>query len=353
MTTMDKVGDPEPAGKERAPGLVVAVDAGATKTDIAIVDGEGHVLATACGAGLPETESLRSWMATLDRLMASVGYRQGGGESTVLSACVASVDLPEQERDFTEAARDMAWTDHVIVMNDTFAVLRSGVVLGGSGKALEGVGVVCGTGINCVGASPDGQQARFLAFGEISGDWGGGNDLGMAAVWHAIRDEDGRGRPTELRPALRRHFNVQSMREIALRFHDGRLNTTDIRHCTPVLMAVAAGGDPIALGIVQQQGAEICAMVRVALQRIGLTEQGAMVVLGGSVLAAGHEVLLHSVVDGVGAFSPASTVAVADVPPVAGAALFGLDYLGNTASAEAALRCAAWPSRSGAGAGKD
>ena len=82
------------------------------------------------------------------------------------------------------------------VGNDTFAVLRAGTERG------WGVAVVCGAGINCVGVAPDGRHARFPALGAITGDWGGGYDLGLAAVSAAARSEDGRGPRTSLERAV-------------------------------------------------------------------------------------------------------------------------------------------------------
>ena len=63
-------------------------------------------------------------------------------------------------------------TEHDVVRNDTFAVLRAGT------ERPWGVAVVCGYGTNCSGIGPDGRSFRFPAFGEISGDWGGGQDIG-------------------------------------------------------------------------------------------------------------------------------------------------------------------------------
>src|SRR6476619_3913157 len=84
----------------------------------------------------------------------------------------------------------------ISVGNDTFAVLRAGTERG------WGVAVVCGAGINCVGVAPDGRQARFPALGSITGDWGGGYDVGLAAVSAAARSEDGRGARTTLEQAV-------------------------------------------------------------------------------------------------------------------------------------------------------
>ena len=105
----------------------------------------------------------------------------------------------------------------MIVGNDTFAVLRAGTARG------WGVAVVCGAGINCVGVAPDGRHARFPALGAITGDWGGGYDVGMAAVYAAARSEDGRGPRTSLERAVPAHFGLETPSELAEAIHTGRI----------------------------------------------------------------------------------------------------------------------------------
>ena len=55
-----------------------------------------------------------------------------------------------------------------------------------------------------------------------------------------------------------------------------------------MLFATGAAGDPVARGLVDRLGEEVVAMASVALGRLGLLEEEAPVVLGGSVLAARH-----------------------------------------------------------------
>ena len=59
-----------------------------------------------------------------------------------------------------------------MIDNDMPALLRAGTSRG------WGIGVVCGGGINCLGVAPDGNEVRFLSFGPLSGDWGGGPTSG-------------------------------------------------------------------------------------------------------------------------------------------------------------------------------
>ncbi|MFC9292271.1 BadF/BadG/BcrA/BcrD ATPase family protein, partial [Streptomyces sp. NPDC057052] len=148
---------------------VLAVDAGNSKTDVAVVAADGEVLATARGGGFRPTAV--GVGPAVDALADAVtrAYAAAGVASVAhVSACLAGADLPVEEERLAAALHERAWGETVEVRNDTFAILRAGVA------EPRGVAVVCGAGINCVGLRPDGRTARFPALGRISGDWGGG-----------------------------------------------------------------------------------------------------------------------------------------------------------------------------------
>ena len=117
-------------------------------------------------------------------------------------------------------------------------MLRAGLTPG-DGELAWGIAVTCGAGINCVGVGPDGATTRFLAFGMLSGDWGGGGGLGLHTVWHAIRAEDGRGEPTALRTAVAAFFGLPSMHDVVVAFHLGPLGEDDLIRLPAVLFAAA------------------------------------------------------------------------------------------------------------------
>jgi len=201
-----------------------------------------------------------------------------------------------------------------------------------------GVAVTCGAGINCVGVAPDGRKTGFLALGETTGDWGGGHGLGKAALWWAMRAEDGRGPETALRGAVAAHFGVPSARDVAIGIHLGMIPEAALRELAPAVLALAGTGDDVSVRLVRRQAGEICAMALTAMRRLGLTGLATPVVLGGSVLAARDPMLTAGVTEGIRAGAPHAAVRITDVPPVAGAALLGLDHLGAGPEAERRLR---------------
>ncbi|MCI4046334.1 BadF/BadG/BcrA/BcrD ATPase family protein [Streptomyces sp. TRM75563] len=314
---------------------VVAIDAGNSKTDVALIGEDGTVLATARGGGFqPPVVGVE---AAIDVLAAVLGRAVAELPappvlSGHVSACLANADLPVEEAELAAALEVRGWGSSVEVRNDTFAILRAGV------DEPRGVAVVCGAGINCVGMTPDGRTARFPAIGRISGDWGGGSGLAEEALWFAARAEDGRGEPSELARTLPAHFGLDSMYGLIEALHRGGIPLERRHELTPVLFATAAGGDPVAGALVERLAEEVVAMASVALNRLGLLEEEVPVLLGGSVLAARHPQLNDRIAELLAARAPKAEVRVVSEPPVLGAALLGLDRTGAGPKARGRLR---------------
>ncbi|WP_089115190.1 N-acetylglucosamine kinase [Streptomyces sp. SS07] len=304
---------------------VVAIDAGNSKTDVALIGEDGTVLATARGGGFQPpvigVEAAIDVLAgVLERAVAELPAPPV--LSGHVSACLANADLPVEEAELAAALESRGWGSSVEVRNDTFAILRAGV------DEPRGVAVVCGAGINCVGMTPDGRTARFPAIGRISGDWGGGSGLAEEALWFAARAEDGRGEASELARALPRHFGLDSMYGLIEALHRGAIPLGRRHELTPVLFATAEAGDPVAAALVKRQAHEVVAMAAVALDRLDLLEEEVPVLLGGSVLAARHPQLNDRIAALLAARAPKAEVRVVSEPPVLGAALLGLDRTG-------------------------
>ncbi|MGW5093398.1 N-acetylglucosamine kinase [Streptomyces nodosus] len=299
---------------------VLALDAGNSKTDVAVVAADGEILATARGGGFrPPAVGVDTAVDTLAEAVRRAFATAGVNSVAHVSACLANADLPVEEERLAAALDARGWGASTEVHNDTFAVLRAGV------SEPLGVAVVCGAGINCAGMRPDGRTARFPALGRVSGDWGGGWGLAEEALWWAARAEDGRGGPTALMRTLPAHFGLDSMYALIEALHLEHL-AHDRRHeLTPVLFATARDGDPVARAIVDRLAEEVVAMVTVALTRLDLLGEPVPVLLGGSVLAARHPQLDDRIRELLAVRAPGAVPRVVMARPVLGAILLGLD----------------------------
>ena len=309
--------------------LLLAVDGGNAKTDLVLADHEGRLLSLVRGPGSSPHE--HGIDGALDRIEALVIEAGAKGPVAYAELLLAGVDFPSEVRDVQARAQERGWADRVEVANDTFAVLRTGTDRG------WGVAVVCGAGINCLGLAPDGRETRFPALGDITGDWGGGQDVGATAVWAAARSGDGRGPRSPLEQLVPAHFGLVTPLELAEAVHTGAVARRRFIELAPLVFAEAER-DPVAAGIVARLADEVVALVRVSLERIGPVEEPADVVLGGGLMQARNPRLLAAIAGGLAELGVPHTLSVVDAPPVVGAALRALDALGATPAAHARLR---------------
>lgn len=305
---------------------VLAIDAGNSKTDVAIVASDGTVQGRARGGSfrpdrLGATAAVDGLAPLVEKARAGAGLEEGEPVARHVSACLANADLPVEHEALESAILAQGWAGSTEVFNDTFALLRAGL------DEPRGVAVVCGAGINCAGLLPDGSTARFAAVGHISGDWGGGGNLWQEAMWWAARAMDGRGPRTLLSDALPRHAGLSTMEELIAAVHLGTLTESQCMELTPVLFAVAAEGDEVASDLVRRQAEEVVALAVAAMRRLGVLGEPVPVVLGGGVLTAGHPQLMDEIDRRLAAAAPLAEPRVVRTPPVVGAALLGLDRL--------------------------
>jgi len=329
---------------------VLAIDGGNSKTDIALVGADGTLLAGGRGPGVrtfPTPEVLAAIGAVIGAAALDAGLPGGWPVAAHTVACMANADLPEEEERLAAMIGAAGWSTTTEVANDTFAVLRAG--LDTPRGRPWGVGVTCGAGINCAGVGPDGRTTGFLALGGITGDWGGAYGLGRAALWWAIRAEDGRGPQTALREAVPAYFGLKDPLDVAEALHLGEISWDRIASLAPIVLRVADAGDEVARGLVLRLAQEIFLLVKSAVTRLGLTAEPVPVVLGGGVVASGNSLLIEHTTGLITATFPAADVRVLRQVPVAGAALLGLDLAVASLEAKHRLR-GAFSNRSAAGA---
>jgi N-acetylglucosamine kinase-like BadF-type ATPase len=320
----------------RRPALL-AVDGGGSKVDAVLVARDGSVGAavrfrntdhdgTSSDAYLDGVElavsSLRAISPRPDRLpMAGLGMY-----------CLAGADLPSDDRRIARWLGAHGWTGADVLRNDTFAVLRAGT------DRTWGVAVVCGYGTNCSGVAPGGKTFRFPAVGDVSGDWGGGHDIGSMALWYALRAQDGRGRRTVLSSVVPEHFGLRRPRQVMEAMYFERVPSDRVVELPPLVFRAAADGDAVARSIVDRQADEVVAMAGTAIRRLRMTALDVDVVLGGGIFRNEDPAFHARIEEGLRGVAPQVRIRRLTAPPVLGAALLGLDHLGASRPAKARLR---------------
>ena len=273
---------------------VLAIDGGNSKTDVCLISADGRLLGYARGPG--SNHQLIGPDAAFDvlaGLVAEAGSEAGidTGSRLAQHAAVylAGADFPREVEMLLARVSLAGWAVEVSLDNDTFALLRAGT------NAANRIAVVCGAGINCVGVSAAGDVLRFRrsAPSPVTG----------AAARHSAR------RPCFLRcgprtdavsrPRCARRSRSTSARtrfvDVTAALHFGEVPGSRIHELVPVLLRVAAAGDGPARAVVDRLAEEVFLLARATLDRLDLRDQPTDVVLGGSVLAARHPLLMEGV----------------------------------------------------------
>lgn len=307
-----------------SPDLILGVDVGNSKTHVAVTDLDGAVRYTGVSAGASPQQIgvARSLGVVLDCL------RSAGAPTTGYASCalaLAGVDFPDEEAAYLAAAEKAQLATVTSVYNDTYALLRAGT----SGP--DGIAVVAGAGINCVGVYR-GVPVRFHSLGAISGDWGGGYDLGEGALGLACRSQDGRGAPTVLQDSIPQYFGLRTPAQVVEAIHRDHIPRRRLPELAPLVLRAATQSDPVATVLTQRLAEEIGQFASAAAQRLHCRLSEIPLLVGGGLLQAGTDCLTAQVAHVLHTIDPDCRPRIATSPPIAGAVLLALDQLPQAAA---------------------
>jgi N-acetylglucosamine kinase-like BadF-type ATPase len=305
---------------------ILGVDGGGSKTLAVLADETGEVL------GIGRSGSANHQVLGLDRAMEQVrlavtrAHAMAGirpDEVDVAAYCIAGADLPEDFDLLRPALADLRLAHCYRLENDIVASLRSG------SDSHDVVVVGWGSGVNAFGRNAAGGEIRLPALGWISGDWGGGGDLGREAIFLVVRGDDGRGRRTTLREPVLAAFGVQNVDELVRKLYFREGERVPTHTLAPIVFAVANAGDPVAQDLVERAGIEIADTALALMRRLDILDVPADVVLAGSIFKAKARLLIDTVRSQLHAAAPHGRIVRPEVEPVLGALFCGFDMVGR------------------------
>lgn len=258
------------------PPLVIGIDAGGTKTDAILADGDGTVIARARGGGanLAAHGELNVEKTLHDVIDEVLG--EGELRPDVICLGIAGVDRAEDNAIIQGIMRRIGARARVLVTNDALIALVAGAGVG------PGVVVIAGTGSIAYGRNSQGEAARAGGWGYILADEGSGFWLGRQALRAVVRGADGRGPQTALTPLVLEFFGVarteQLVREVYLHY----LKPSDIARCARLVEQARAAGDAVAEQITSTAADELAAAVHSVVRQLELTGDFPVVMAGGA-----------------------------------------------------------------------
>ena len=302
--------------------LICGVDAGATKTDCAICDGNGRMCARVVSgpsAMISRGESLADKLAqAIEMARRDVSLAEAAVDVVVIGR--AGVDTPSGHERAYASMRAALGVRLLVVENDAAIALEA------SAAERPAAVVIAGTGSIAYAEDGQGRAYRVGGWGHVFGDEGSGFAIGVAALSAVLRAEDGRSQPTSLAQRACRFFDLASPNALVDLSDRFAREPSLAAGFAPEVFAAAEGGDEVAATVVEGAVNDVVALASRVLEELPLGKP--ILVLGGGLLS---NVLAYStrVTVGMRTAAPDLVIRRAKSPPVVGALLKGVALAGR------------------------
>ena len=251
---------------------------------------------------------------------AKLDFQAVHSKGVVLAAGVSGASRPHDLIHLTQAFQKEGFQD-VVIGHDAV------IALYGALSGQDGVIVISGTGSIAYGKRRE-RTARVGGWGYLLGDEGSAFKISLHALQYMMWGYDGRGsRDSVLEEAALEYFQISSVEQLVPVLHRLPLDRGYIGGFTKVLTTLAADGNTICIGILQEAGKELGRLALAAIERLELVEQPGRVGACGGVFAAGSHIL-QPMQEMIRTAAPAQIVSVPDFEPVVGAVFMGYEHLG-------------------------
>lgn len=303
----------------------LGVDAGGSKTDALITDDDGNILGkgrSGCGNHqLGAEAAARNIEAAVHQALQSAGLTKEAIAFAFFG--LAGADRQADYQILRPMIAKLGFSGWQIEC-DTMIALRA------ASRFPYGVVLICGTGSNCAARSVSGEEIQIGGFGELYGDFGGGQSLANDGFRAVIRAWDGREKPTKLTELFLttlRYPDVETMRDDFLDHNYQNVPLTVV----PPLLQLAVAGDAAAQATLYRQGKELAISAKTAICRSKLEQEDFDIVLAGSVVVKGPDTYLRDqITQEVATLAPFAKIVKLTAPPVIGAVFRAMDEAGVT-----------------------
>jgi N-acetylglucosamine kinase-like BadF-type ATPase len=235
--------------------LFLGIDGGQSSTSALIGDESGRVLGAGTGGPCNHAasgeggEKLRR--AVTESVRAACAQAGLGPAARFAVACCGMSGGPDDKRAILE---ELLPADQLILATDAEIALAGATATG------RGIIVIAGTGSIAFGRNDAGATARAGGWGHIFGDEGSAFDIVRQALRAALREEEGWGPRTALRPTLLEATGASNANEALHRFYAPEWPRDRIGALAPVVDVAAAAGDEAARDILHYAALQLATL---------------------------------------------------------------------------------------------
>jgi N-acetylglucosamine kinase-like BadF-type ATPase len=301
----------------------LGVDVGSSKTHALLADENGQAVGFGtAGAGNWQGVGYDGLQAALHKAVDAACAMADIQKDEIAGAGfgVAGYDFPSTDRQpHLETLATLGLVCPVDVVNDGINGLLAAAPNG------IGVSLAAGSGVNCCGRGPNGEEGRIVGNGVPFGEFGGGSQI----VWKGLHQVNyawiQRIPPTALTQIYLDAVGASDVLDLM----DGlSYMRYQLSHTIAVeIFAAAQNGDAAALDVVHWTAEELAWLAMSVTRQIGMEAAKVEIVLSGSIFKAG-EILIKPMQAQILEHVPQAQFTHLTVPPVVGATLLGME-VGN------------------------
>ncbi len=301
--------------------VVLGIDGGATKTDVAVATLDGQVVGRAIVGGSNwEVVGLEAMAATLrsgcDEALASAGLIPSYVRASAF--CLAGCDWDRDHSRIDSHLAELGLSGHRVLVTDARAALRAGT------DETFGIASIAGTGGSTCGRNRAGVWFRTLAVS--IGEGAGASEVVRRALEAVAREHHGQVAASGLTPAILSAVGVDSIAELFERLSRGPRPAVG-PELAPTVFEVAAGGDDLACEVVTSVGVQHARDVIGVANRLYMRDDTFAVVRAGGLHRAANRVFDVAFEGEVRAALPGANLDSIVEEPVRGAIRLAVDTL--------------------------
>lgn len=263
------------------PGRVIlGMDAGGTKTKVALADENGRIFDIFTGGGMNVNSfGVQVTGEHLGEILDEVKMRVGSLKK-IAAVCVgvAGATNPSTQQIMNRVLKEKGVEAPTKIVGDHIIALYAA---NGTG---EGMILIAGTGSVCFGRKVDEKGNEFLGrsggWGHLIDDPGSGYYIGKEMLSEIVRAEDGREEPTILWPMLKEKTPIRTMSDLISFVYGKETGKKEIAAFSQIVQEAVRRQDAAALRITRKAAGELAELVMAVAKQMQQTE-GSVMMNGG------------------------------------------------------------------------
>lgn len=301
----------------------LGIDIGATKTAALIADEHGNRIGMGQGGpGNHETVGFEGMEnAMREALMSAISNANIQMDQIAGAGFgIAGYDWSAEEPRMQKTINRLGLSAPFKMVNDVILGLLAGTSEG------WGVAVVSGTGCNCRGWDREHKrEGRVTGYGVLMGEGAGGSELINHTMQIIGYSWTKRLPPTALANAFIEHVGAKNLEDLIEGYTKGHYEIG--AETAPLVFQTAEQGDTVACDIIQWAGTELGQLATAVIRQLDFENLDFEIALIGSMFKSG-ESLIAPMRKKVQTIAPKAKLIRAEVKPVVGAVLLGMEASG-------------------------